>query len=316
MFFTAFLYNLHQCGETILAKKEIAGRRRLAGIYFVKKGVEDMMKKTEDTTKKKGMYLVATFGAVMLIALSALAVGMLRPKENKPKEQIDLNTTPTPGLPAPTSTALQGENDPVTVPTTAPTSVPLQKPTDKPEKPAEDERQTAQTVPENPDSTDVSGIQEPDGGDAPVLNPDNILKGLNFSVETGMLWPVTGEALIAFSPDHAIYHKTLDSYRTSNYVLLGGAVGTHVSAAADGIVTAVSEELKTGTTVTMQVSANHEIVYGMLSDVTVKEGDFVNAGTVFATVAEPTKYFLEDGSGVYLQVLENEEAVNPMLYLH
>lgn len=324
--FYALLYNLYQCGETILAKKEIARRLRLAGIYFVKKGVEDMMKKTEETTKRKGMYLVATFGALALIALSALAVGVLNPKDKKPSERIDLNATPTPKLPTPTSAAKQErENDNATVPTQAPTAVPSDgQVTAAPpkgqdtvtEKPEDNRQQMAQVSPPAQVSEQTGAGTGEDENGVPVLNPEGIINELKFSEETGMLWPVTGEARIAFSPDHAIYHKTLDSYRTSDYVLLGGEPGTHVSAAADGIVTAVSEELKTGTTVTMQVSPDHEIIYGMLSDVTVKEGDFVNAGTVFATVAEPTRYFLEDGSGVYLQVLENEEAVNPMLYLH
>jgi septal ring factor EnvC (AmiA/AmiB activator) len=163
------------------------------------------------------------------------------------------------------------------------------------------------------DETQVADSDVPE--DTAVLSPDGVIKGLNFSAETGMLWPVTGETLISFSPDHAIYHKTLDSYRTSNYVYLGSEQGTHVAAAADGVVTSVKEDVKTGTTVTMRVSENHEIIYGLLSDVTVKEGDYVDAGTVFATVAEPTRYYLEEGSGVYIQVLDQGEAINPMLYL-
>jgi len=260
-----------------------------------------MTKKTEEQTTKRGMRLVATFGAVTLIALGALAVGLMNPKEGKVPKNIDLNATPTPGQSNPTDVAKV-----VTpVPTTAPIT---EQPNDETQTSGETQ-QTAQVV---------ENVQAAEGNlpeDAAVLNPDGVIKGLNFSAETGMLWPVTGEAVISFSPDHAIYHKTLDSYRTSNYVLLGSEPGTHVAAAADGVVTAVKEELKTGTTVTMRVSENHEIVYGMLSDVTVKEGDFVDAGTVFATVAEPTRYFSEDGSGVYVQVLEKEEAVNPMLFL-
>lgn len=266
-----------------------------------------MMKKTEDQTKKKGMYLVATFGAVTLIALGALAVGLVNRDEGKVPKSIDLNATPTPGQPKPTEVAKQDTVTP------APTAAPAgdngetQNPGD------------TQQVAQNPDVTQTADGtltgSEPEDGVA-VLNPDGVIKGLNFSAETGMYWPITGEALISFSPDHAIYHKTLDSYRTSDFVLLGGEPGTHVSAAADGVVTAVKEELQTGTTVTMQVSEDFEIVYGMLSNVTVKEGDFVDAGTVFATVAEPTRYYAEDGSGVYVQVLENGEAVNPMLFLH
>jgi septal ring factor EnvC (AmiA/AmiB activator) len=189
--------------------------------------------------------------------------------------------------------------------TPAPTAVPK---TDEEKKP-EPTKPLVQTV----DETQVADSDVPE--DTAVLSPDGVIKGLNFSAETGMLWPVTGETLISFSPDHAIYHKTLDSYRTSNYVYLGSEQGTHVAAAADGVVTSVKEDVKTGTIVTMRVSENHEIVYGLLSDVTVKEGDYVDAGTVFATVAEPTRYYLEEGSGVYIQVLDQGEAINPMLYL-
>ena len=278
-------------------------------LRFRKKGVEEMMKKTEDQAKKKSMRLVASFGAVTLIALGALAIGMFNPKDGTTPERIDLNATPTPGAPVPTGTAKQdAPGAEAVVPTVPPTSGQVGQPTPDATKAGEVDSGDSQVA-------DGSDVQQTEEIGTPVLNPDGVLDSLNFSAETGMLWPITGEALIAFSPDHAIYHKTLDSYRTSNYVLLGGEVGTHVSAATDGVVLSVTEELKTGTTVTMHVSADHTIVYGMLADVTVQEGDFVDAGTVFASVAEPTRYYVEDGSGVYVQVLENDEPVNPMLFL-
>lgn len=264
-----------------------------------------MTKKTEDQKNKKGMRLVAAFGAVTLIALGALAVGLINPKDGKAPKNIDLNATPTPGVQQQADTEKQ---DVAMQVTPMPTAAPKQD-TTEPQTQQEQPKPSVQTA----DATQVAENDVPE--DTAVLNPDGVIKGLNFSVETGMLWPVTGGALISFSPDHAIYHKTLDSYRTSDAVYLESAQGTHVAAAADGIVTAISEELKTGTTVTMRVSENHEIVYGMLSDVTVKEGDFVDAGTVFATVAAPTRYYVEDGTGVYVKVLENGEAVNPMLFL-
>jgi len=270
------------------------------------------MKKTEDQAKKKKMQLVASFGAVALIALGALTVGMLNPKNGSAPERIDLNATPTPGMPKPTETARKDTTGTeVIVPTVPPTDGQAGNETTQPTPEA---TKVGEEVTGDSQVADGSDLLTEENG-TPVLSPDGVLSSLNFSAETGMLWPITGEALIAFSPDHAIYHKTLDSYRTSDYVLLGGEVGTHVSAAADGVVLSVKEELKTGTTVTMQVSADHKIVYGMLSDVTVQEGDFVNVGTVFATVAEPTRYYVEDGSGVYVQVLENDVPVNPMLFL-
>lgn len=267
------------------------------------------MKKTEEQTKKKGMYLVATFGAVTLIALGALAVGLTDSKDRK--GPIDLNATPTPGVQSQAEVARWDENKHVSpLPTAAPRE-------DSTGGVTQNQESTGQNVPttektQTADRGTETGMPEEN---VAVLSPDGVIKGLNFSAETGMLWPVTGEALISFSPDHAIYHKTLDSYRTSNYVMLGSEVGAHVSAAADGLVTSVKEELKTGITVTMRVSEDHEIVYGMLSDVTVKEGDFVDAGTVFATVAEPTRYYAEDGTGIIVQVFEKEEPVNPMLFL-
>lgn len=265
-----------------------------------------MKKTTEVQTKKKGMQLVATFGAVSLIALGALAVGLMNPKEGKNPKNIDLNATPTPGVQRQADTEKQDVAKQVTpVPTMAPKQDAAGEQTKQ-----EQQKPTVQTA----DAAQVAEVTVPE--DTAVVNPDGVIKGLNFSAETGMLWPVTGEALISFSPDHAIYHKTLDSYRTSDYVYLASEQGTHVAAAADGIVTAVSEELRTGTTVTMRVSEDCSIVYGMLSDVTVKEGDFVNAGTVFATVGAPTRYYAEDGTGVYIQVLDKDEAVNPMLFLH
>lgn len=264
-----------------------------------------MTDKTEAQTNKKGMRLVAAFGAVTLIALGAVAVGLMNPKDGKKSGGIDLNATPTPGVQKQAETEKQDVAKQVTpVPTTAPkqdaTGSQTQQDAQKP---------ATQTA----DATQVAENEVPE--DTAVLSSDGVIKGLNFSAETGMLWPVTGEALLSFSPDHAIYHKTLDSYRTSDAVYLESPQGTHVAAAADGIVTSITEELKTGTTVTMRVSEDHEIVYGMLSDVTVKEGDFVDAGTVFATVAAPSRYYAEDGTGVYVQVLEKGEAVNPMLFL-
>ena len=264
-----------------------------------------MKKTTEDQTKKKGMRLVAAFGAVTLIALGALAVGLINPKDGKKPNKIDLNATPTPGVQRQADSEKQ---DVAKQGTSVPTAVPKQD-TTKVQTGQELQNPPAQTV----DATQVADNEMSE--DMAVLSPDGVIKGLNFSAETGMLWPVTGEAILSFSPDHAIYHKTLDSYRTSDAVYLESAQGAHVAAAADGVVMSVKEELKTGTTVTMRVSEDHEIVYGMLSDVSVKEGDFVDAGTVFATVAAPSRYYAEEGTGVYIQVLHKGEAVNPMLFL-
>lgn len=271
-----------------------------------------MMKKAQEQAKKKSIHLVAAFGAVGVIAFGAIAIGMMNSGDDKTPGRIDLNGEPTPGQARPTETAKRDGNHKGITPTQAPSENQVtvtppvtdgEKTETKPEVKPEDNRTVAENIP---------GSEEEE---TPVLSPDGVMSRLNFSAETGMLWPVSGEVLVNFSSEHAIYHKTLDCYRTSDYVLLGAETGTHVGAAVDGVVTEIFEDVRTGTTVKMQISPEHEIVYGMVGNVVVKEGDYVDAGTVFATVAEPTRYYCEEGSGVYLQVLEKEQPVNPMLFL-
>ena len=147
------------------------------------------------------------------------------------------------------------------------------------------------------------------------MNPDTLIRGLSFQPEHGMAWPINGSVMLNYSADHAIYHATLDSYRTSDCILIGGEEGMPVRAAVKGVVTAVTEELKTGTTVTMRISEEYAIRYGQLADVTVKVGDVVEQGKQFAVLGKPSKYYTKEGSCLYIQVLKGETPVNPMLYL-
>ena len=147
------------------------------------------------------------------------------------------------------------------------------------------------------------------------MNPDTLIRGLSFQPEHGMAWPISGSVVLNYSADHAIYHATLDSYRTSDCILIGGEEGMPVRAAVKGVVTDVKEELKTGTTVTMRISEEFSIRYGQLADVTVKVGDVVEQGKQFAVLGKPSKYYTKEGSCLYIQVLKGETPVNPMLYL-
>ena len=115
--------------------------------------------------------------------------------------------------------------------------------------------------------------------------------------------------------EHAVYHVTLDSYRTSDGILIRGEEGMPVRAAVKGVVTDVTQDLKTGTTVTMRISEDYSIRYGQLAEVTVKVGNMVEQGEQFAVVGKPSKYYAKEGSCLYIQVLKGETPVNPMLYL-
>ena len=147
------------------------------------------------------------------------------------------------------------------------------------------------------------------------MHPDTLIRGLSFQPEDGMAWPINGSVVLNYSMDHAIYHATLDSYRTSDCILISGEEGMPICAAVKGVVTEVKEELKTGITVTMRISEEYSIRYGHLAEVTVKAGDVVEQGKQFAVLGKPSRYYKKEGSCLYVQMLKGETPVNPMLYL-
>lgn len=162
------------------------------------------------------------------------------------------------------------------------------------------------------DSTDVDTV---DSEPTQVLSPNLIAETLEFDRSMGLLWPVEGEIVIPYSPEHGVYHYTLDQFGTSNAIVLSSLVGTEVKAAAKGVVVSIEEDIRTGTTVTLALGNNTELVYGQLDLTDLKEGDIIEAGECLGTVAEPTKYYVEEGPNLYFQVKEGEETIDPGLLL-
>ena len=65
-------------------------------------------------------------------------------------------------------------------------------------------------------------------------------------------------------------------------------------------------------TLTMELGNGYEAIYGQLADLTVEEGDTIEAGTLIGYVGEPTKYYTLEGSNLYFQLLKDDDPVNPM----
>ena len=112
-----------------------------------------------------------------------------------------------------------------------------------------------------------------------------------------------------YSADKVVYFKTLAQYRTNPALLLEAKEG------ADGIVESVETSEETGRTVSISIGDGFTVVYGQLKDVSVSKGDMVSEGQVLGKIAEPTKYYKEEGTNLYFQVKENKTTVNPMLLL-
>ena len=137
----------------------------------------------------------------------------------------------------------------------------------------------------------------------------------SFAPNDALIWPIDGNVLLNYSMDQTVYFSTLDQYKYNPAIIIGGEVGDEVQAAADGKVTEVKTDAQTGTTITVNLGNDFEVVYGQLKDITVKEGDYVTKGDKIGVLSEPTKYYSVEGPNLYFQVLQNGKPVNPMEFM-
>lgn len=136
-----------------------------------------------------------------------------------------------------------------------------------------------------------------------------------FDVEKGLLWPVQGDVIMKYSMTNTVYFKTLAQYKCNPGIMISADKGTEVKAAADCCVTKIRNDAEYGTIVTTDIGGDYRVSYGQLDNISVNKGDELKEGDVLGTVAQPTKYFTEEGSNLYLEVRQNDEAVDPMLLL-
>lgn len=139
--------------------------------------------------------------------------------------------------------------------------------------------------------------------------------GIQFSEENSLLWPAAGTILIDYSMDGSVYFPTLNQYKYNPALIIGSESGNQVLASAKGIVESVSVDEETGTTLVLNIGNGYKLTYGHLKELAVAEGDIVEEGSILGYVSEPTKYYSEEGSNLYFKMTQNENAVDPVLYL-
>lgn len=148
-----------------------------------------------------------------------------------------------------------------------------------------------------------------------TMGSSNTFANTPFDEEAGLLWPVEGNILMKYSMDKSIYFQTLSQYKCNPAIIIESSTGTSVHAGADCTVTEISENEETGLTVTTALDDRYNVIYGQLADLEVKAGDQLKEGDVIGKIAKPTKYYVTEGSNLYLQVKENGETVDPLLLL-
>ncbi len=137
----------------------------------------------------------------------------------------------------------------------------------------------------------------------------------SFDETQTMTWPLSGDVILNYSMDKTVYFKTLDQYKCNPGILIQGEVNSPVVAAADGTVESVGTDSELGTVVTVDMGNSFKAYYGQLKDVTVEPGDKITAGQNIGVVAQPTKYFGDEGSHLNFKVTKADEPVNPMDFL-
>ena len=138
---------------------------------------------------------------------------------------------------------------------------------------------------------------------------------VSFDAADKLIWPVEGNIVLDYSMDRTVYFPTLDLYKCNPAVLIQGEAGTPVKAAADGVVKAVGENEELGNYVTMDLGNGYELTYGQLSEETPEPGDFVEAGAYVGSLAEPTKYYVVEGTNLYFQMTKDGEPVDPVDFM-
>lgn len=141
---------------------------------------------------------------------------------------------------------------------------------------------------------------------APVVQQE-----LHYAESEGLLRPVNGETLIPFSMEKSVYFETLDQYKRNSALIISAQEGTKVTACAEGKVVDIFQNEEIGHAVTVELGDGYRITYGQLRDIQVAMGSYVNAGDTIGSIASPTKYYVREGSNLYLAMKSGDTPIDP-----
>lgn len=164
-------------------------------------------------------------------------------------------------------------------------------------------------------SADVPAGESVDSEATPVSASTATLLGYNFSEDSTMMWPTQGNVILNYNMTNTIYFPTLDVYKCNPAIVISAGEDSIVSAAADGLVTAVYESAETGLTMEIALGNDYVMTYGQLKDLTVGVGSQVRRGDAIASVAAPSAYYTIEGSNLYFRLDKDGTSLNPMDFI-
>ena len=130
------------------------------------------------------------------------------------------------------------------------------------------------------------------------------------------IWPVQGELERAHSMDSLAYDVTMRDWRTHEGIDITAALGTAVTAAHSGTVSAVEADDLYGTVVTIDHGDGSSTVYANLADTpTVSVGEWVDSGSIIGSVGTTALCEIGQGTHLHFAIFVDGQSVDPLSYL-
>lgn len=128
--------------------------------------------------------------------------------------------------------------------------------------------------------------------------------------------PVAGEVVNEWAGDRLAYNETLRDWRVHEGIDLAAETGAEVTAARDGMVSAIYEDDLLGTTVALEHEGGYTSCYSNLNaEPPVSVGQAVNAGDVIGTVGETASGELAIGGHLHFAVSCSGQSMDPLEFL-
>jgi murein DD-endopeptidase MepM/ murein hydrolase activator NlpD len=148
-----------------------------------------------------------------------------------------------------------------------------------------------------------------------IATPDEEFKPV-VSQEINFAHPLTTTVSKDYSNSALQYNSTLRLWQSHKAIDFAAEEGTQVFAVLDGKIADVTYNYLMGNVVKLDVGNGMVVVYASLSnDIPVKIGDTVKKGAVIGYVSNTAKTEVNDGPHLHLEVLLDEDKVDPNLYL-
>ena len=138
---------------------------------------------------------------------------------------------------------------------------------------------------------------------------------LNFADTSKMLWPARGNVLLDYSMDSTIYFPTLEQYKCNPGLVIQSEVSTPVYAPAAARVLEAGNNEEIGDYLVLDLGNDYTVTCGQLKEITAVQGEYLEAGQLLGYVAEPTKYYIIEGSNLLLEMRHGDKTVDPLDYL-